>query len=336
MENARKIIKNDEFERFENLIETLNEISVDLIIKIKDILPCFSNFSCDNRTTKTKNSSILTNVNQMERMVKTSSGIDKIKMCFYHANGDQSDNLNVLFFIHSELKKQTNIIDINTSDDLVEVLKRCYSIKNSSSETVLAKSLANSFIMAVSERIFEKKCGLLQKSDNANFMGKNFKKIFKSISNNTKIVISDEKKFYELLNKHYSVVTFDDVSKEEKSDESFDVMKIVKEGISKHNNKIIELKDPINIEANEFLEYLLNTSVEELDYEKFPSYDNVNCLKLISLVRQKLVSDEHLDELVEKLAILDIYHASYYKHDFGAKIEYIDDSVTKKTNKKLA
>lgn len=331
MEEIRRIINKEEYCNFQELTKNFCEITKEQVNQTKRLINYVSLFDDAKQNKKVASTAINNNINKLDKMLKNDEQRELLKICIEYCYDNPRFSLKPIYNIYNHLSIVTKAPKIEEIDDIFVVLEYCYKLRKGIFSSDLAKKLADNYIAAVLEYILSKKESIKVGADNIYFINKTFDKIAKNISKGNKIVIKDEERFYNLLKKHYYAQSYDEETKETVKDEGYDLAKLIKDFIKAYNNTIDYNNDPTAIVINDFVKYITETSIEDLNYNNFPLYSNTNFIKIIHGVRQKLVSFEMTNDLVEKLAILDMYHASYYK-----LTKFVDDDKTNIKTKKVS
>lgn len=331
MEEIRRIINKEEYYDFQELIKNFCDITTEQTKQTKKIINYISLFDDLKQNKKTKSTIVDNNIKKAEKMLGNEEQRELLKLCIEYCYDSPRFSLKQIYNMYSHLSIVTNAPKIEDIDDIFVVLEYCYKLRNGVFSADLSKKLADNYIAAVLEYILDKKESMKSGVDNVCFMHKSFEKIAKNIAKGNKIVIKDEERFYELLKKHYYAQSYDEETKESVRDEGYDLVKLIRDFVKSYNDTIEYNNDPTMIVIDDFTKYISETPVKDLSYSKFPSYDNANFIKIIHDVRKKLIDSEITDDFVEKLAILDMYHASYYK-----QLNYVDDTKTNIKTKKVS
>ena len=317
MDSKTKVINFEELKNLENIIKSFYELTKDKIEDLKIFNSCFSSFIDSKKCENKKDIIVRTNSEKIGKMLKNPYDRNKIKTCLEYSPTDIKTNFNILSISYGELSKIVDLGPADNFDDILRILEKCYELKDSAISSIIVRNLANNFIVSIANILTKKKVNFMNSMREVEFMEKNFKKILNSISKNKVISISDEKIFYDLLSKHYFAIETNEKSEEGKS---CDLSQIIRGDIEDYNNSILQSTNPINKETNRFFKYLIDNAICELDYKLFTSLDNKYFLQIIKKVREKLNSENITDDIVEKLAILDLYMATYFK-------KYTDDTM---------
>ena len=306
-----KIVDLDKLDKLSELVKLCLELTINQKNKISELDDCFLEViekevkyvGPINDENKLIRYGI--NINKLSNCLENKTKRNKIKACLDTINFTENMLIPIMFY--KELQCYENMGNLNGTEDILNVLDKCFSIQKSKFKSKKEKDIASCFIASISDLIISKYKDNKSKSIPADYMYNNLSNILSSIKNKNYVILNDEEKFYNFLRLYYYI----NVSKER----NIDVSSLMKENIEKYNNKISEEKNPVHRKAKKLYRYISRNSISKITYDKFPSFDDKYFNEIMSETRMYIDSDSKLDptDLASKIAIIDCYKISYYK-----------------------
>lgn len=318
MEESKSTLNIEDLDDLKKIISGFLEITKEKLKESKEYSNIFSMFMNEK---KGENSTVLlkANTEKVGMMLFDEKKKAKLAKCFDYPTLDKSYDVTLLLS-YQELSKLKRVNSVESSMDLVDVLEDCYNACSSVFYRPKVKEASVNFINAALNVLSSRKKNLIETIGMTRYMYEEFSSILKNISAGKKINLKSEDVFYRVLKDHYYMIFDENENKKE------DVSSKVKDMINEYNNSIsnsIESKNSVfNKEVSKLLRHIKRNGYDKIDYKLFPSLSREDALLILSEVRNRLC-EEDVPDLAEKLAVLDMYYASYYK----------DDDVTSKTKK---
>lgn len=331
------ILNENDFKNAERLTKTLKQIIENKIDAEKKIKSCFVPFvdltKINNNRKKEDNLVVKLNSERIKKALDTEEEMELIKTCFqYNFKGNKEIVANLLLTFQrvKELSPYANNYEITSIDDFIIILNKFYKRVDNRVEDIsgVSRNLMLYYIKTFEEILRSGRIALEHSMESSEFIKVSFNKILKQILKKDYIKIKGEDKFYNLIEENYYTADISDTDDEQKEvseeEKRYDVAAKVKEAYENYNKTIEDIKNPINIIANSLYNYIVKTSIEDMDYNEFPTFDNIFFTQIMNMVRNKL-NNELIDELAEKIAILDGWYIAYFKN-LSSKINYSQEN----------
>lgn len=318
MEESKSTLNIEDLNDLKKIISGFLEITKEKLKESKEYSNIFSMFMNEK---KGENSTVLlkANTEKVGMMLFDEKKKEKLAKCFDYPTLDKSYDVTLLLS-YQELSKLKRVNSVESSMDLVDVLEDCYNACSSVFYRPKVKEASVNFINAALNVLSSRKKNLIETIGMTKYMYEDFNAILKSISAGKKINLKSEDVFYRVLKDHYYMIFDENENKRE------DVSSKIKDMINEYNNSIsnsIESKNSVfNKEVSKLLRHIKRNSYDKIDYKLFPSLSREDAILILSEVRNRLCMED-VPDLAEKLAVLDMYYASYYK----------DADITSKTKK---
>ena len=318
MEESKSTLNIEDLNDLKKIISGFLEITKEKLKESKEYSNIFSMFMNEK---KGENSTVLlkANTEKVGMMLFDENKKAKLAKCFDYPTLDKSYDVTLLLS-YQELSKLKRVNSVESSMDLVDVLEDCYNACSSVFYRPKVKEASVNFINAALNVLSSRKKNLIETIGMTKYMYEDFNAILKSISAGKKINLKSEDVFYRVLKDHYYMIFDENENKRE------DVSSKIKDMINEYNNSIsnsIESKNSVfNKEVSKLLRHIKRNSYDKIDYKLFPSLSREDAILILSEVRNRLCMED-VPDLAEKLAVLDMYYASYYK----------DADITSKTKK---
>ena len=308
MEESKSTLNIEDLNDLKKIISGFLEITKEKLKESKEYSNIFSMFMNEKMG---ENSTVLlkANTEKVGMMLFDEKKKEKLAKCFDYPTLDKSYDVTLLLS-YQELSKLKRVNSVESSMDLVDVLEDCYNACSSVFYRPKVKEASVNFINAALNVLSSRKKNLIETIGMTKYMYEDFNAILKSISAGKKINLKSEDVFYRVLKDHYYMIFDENENKRE------DVSSKIKDMINEYNNSIsnsIESKNSaFNKEVSKLLRHIMRNSYDKIDYKLFPSLSREDAILILSEVRNRLCMED-VPDLAEKLAVLDMYYASYYK-----------------------